>query len=68
MKLRGERVYTLAYADGLVVIADEEEQMKSMMEELKTYLDEKNLVLNAEKSKIMRFRRGEVGKVKEIGG
>lgn len=54
----GERVYTLAYADDLVVVAEEEDQMRSMIERLETYLDEKNLVLNAEKSKVMRFRRG----------
>ncbi|XP_036148384.1 uncharacterized protein LOC118647469 [Monomorium pharaonis] len=47
-----------AYADDLVVIADDEDQMRSMLERLERYLDEKNLVLNAEKSKMMRFRKG----------
>ncbi|XP_036148444.1 uncharacterized protein LOC118647508 [Monomorium pharaonis] len=58
VKVRGERVCTLAYADDLVAIADDEDQMRSMLERLEKYLDEKNLVLNAEKSKMMRFRKG----------
>ena len=58
MKIGGERVCTLAYADDLVVIAEEQDQMRSMIMRLEEYLDEKNLVLNARKSKLMRFRRG----------
>ena len=58
VKVGGVKVCTLAYADDLVLIAEDEDQMRSMLERLERYLDEKNLVLNAEKSKIVRFRKG----------
>ncbi|XP_067212233.1 golgin subfamily A member 6-like protein 6 [Linepithema humile] len=58
VKLRGRKVYSLAYADDMVLIAEEEEEMKGMMEKLERYLDRKNLELNTEKTKIMRFRKG----------
>lgn len=58
VKVGEERMYTLAYADDIVLIAEEEGQMRSMIERLETYLDGKNLVLNAGKTKIMRFRKG----------
>ncbi|XP_067217103.1 LINE-1 retrotransposable element ORF2 protein [Linepithema humile] len=58
VKLRGRKIYSLAYADDMVLIAEEEEEMKGMMERLERYLDRKNLELNTEKTKIMRFRKG----------
>lgn len=33
-KVGGDRLYTLAYADDIVVLAEEEGQMRSMMERL----------------------------------
>lgn len=56
----GERVYSLAYADDVVLLTEEEGCwcMRNMMERLEEYLDGKELVLNAEETKIMRFRRG----------
>ena len=56
--VRGERIFSLAYADDLVLIAEEESGMRLMMAELEKYLEEKDLVLNAEKSKIMKFKKG----------
>lgn len=32
VKLRGERVYTLAYADNVVMLAESEGEMRSMRE------------------------------------
>lgn len=58
MRVGEERVYTLAYADDLMLIAEDEDKSRSLIERLVTYLDEKNLLLNAGKSKIMRFRKG----------
>lgn len=58
VRLDGGRVYTLAYADDLVLLAEGEEEMRSMMVRLKDYLDKKGLELNAEKTKMMRFRKG----------
>jgi len=54
----------MAYADDLVLLAENEEEMRSMMERLEGYLERKNLVVNAEKTKIMRFRKGR-GRVKK---
>lgn len=52
-----KRVYSLAYADDMVLIAEKEDEMRSMIDRLERYLERKRLELNAEKSKIMRFRR-----------
>jgi len=50
----------LGYADDLMILAEEEEDMRRLMKRLETYLDRKGLVLNAEKTKVIRFgRRGE---------
>ena len=51
----GSRFWTLAYADDIVVIAREEEVLRSMMKRLEKYLEERKLTLNAEKSKVMVF-------------
>lgn len=60
-----EEIYTLTYADVVVLIAEEEEEMRCMIERLRRYLDEKGLELNAEKSKVMRFRK-EGGREKKV--
>lgn len=57
-KVGGERIYTLAYADDLVLLAENGEEMRSMMERLKGYLERKRLELNGEKTKIMKFNKG----------
>lgn len=48
----------MAYADDMMLLAEEEESMRSMMGRLEEYLDGKKLELNPKKTKIMRFRRG----------
>jgi len=52
------RIWTLAYADDLVLLAKNEESMKETMRRLERYLRNKNLQLNAEKSKMLCFRKG----------
>lgn len=52
-----ERVYSLLYADDMVLIAEKEEEMKSMLERLEGYIDRKGLEINVEKTKIVRFNR-----------
>jgi len=42
----------------MVLLAEGEEEMRSMIERLESYLDKKRLELNAEKTKIMKFRKG----------
>lgn len=58
IKLGEGRVYSLAYADDMMLLAEGENEMRSMMEWLERYLVSKNLELDTEKSKIMRFRKG----------
>lgn len=42
----------LAYADDAVLMAEEEETMRSMIAKLESYLERKGLVFNASKLKI----------------
>ncbi|XP_071577594.1 uncharacterized protein [Temnothorax nylanderi] len=58
IRLREERIYTLMYADDIAVLAEEEQDMRSMISRLEGYLDMKGLTLSIEKTKIMRFRKG----------
>lgn len=58
IKLGGGKVWTLAYADDVVLMAEEEQEMRAMLSRLERYLEKKGLELNAEKTKVMRFRKG----------
>jgi len=40
-----------------VLMAEEEDEMRSMMEKLKRYIEKKRLELNMRKTKILRFRK-----------
>jgi hypothetical protein len=51
-------VYSLAYTDDVVLVAEKEEEMRSMLERLESYLDGKGLELNTRKTKVIRFRKG----------
>lgn len=44
----------------MVLIAENEDEMKSMLERLEGYIDRKGLKINVGKTKIMRFGRGGV--------
>ncbi|KAL6418089.1 hypothetical protein ACFW04_012823 [Cataglyphis niger] len=57
VKLGGMKVYIFAYVDDVVLIVEKEDGMKSMIGKLESYLEKKGLVLNVEKSKILRFRK-----------
>jgi len=57
-ELRGRKIYSLAYADDVVLLAEKEEELRSMIERLEGYLDRKRLELNVRKTKIMRCKRG----------
>lgn len=58
MKLGEGKVFTLSYADDIVIISEEEQDMRAMMNRLERYLERKGLELNEEKTKVMRFRKG----------
>jgi len=57
-RVGGRKVKVLEYADDLVVLAEEEEGMRWLLRRLEKYLDGKGLVLNTEKTKVMRCGRG----------
>lgn len=69
-KNRKKRMFVLAYADDVVLLAKEEGGLRLIVGELKNYLKEKGLDVNAGKPKIIRFgkkvRNGRKGS--ESGG
>lgn len=58
VRLGERKVYTLAYADDIAVLAEDEEGMKRVMSKLERYLDEIGMEVNTGKTKIMRCRKG----------
>jgi len=50
--------------DDIVLIAKDEEGMRSMLKRLETYLNRKGLDLNRKKTKVLRFKKGRDGKDK----
>lgn len=66
-RLKEEKIYSLAYADDIILLAKEETDMRLVMDRLEIYLEEKGLQLNVEKSKILRFwKQGEKKSKMEI--
>lgn len=59
------KVYTLAYADDIVMLSEEEQNMKAILSRLEGYLERKGLGLNPEKTKVMKFRKGG-GRIKKV--
>lgn len=51
-----EKIWTFVYAVDIVFLAKKERELKEMMK-FKKYLDERNLELNAEKSKVFIFKK-----------
>ncbi|KAL6419029.1 hypothetical protein ACFW04_014075 [Cataglyphis niger] len=64
--LEEKRIYTLAYADDVVLIAEEEDEMRSIIERLERYLEKKGLELNVGKSKILSGNLGLERKRKKL--
>jgi len=58
VKLGEGKIYSLAYADDVLLIAEKKEEIKSMLERWERYVEGKNMEVNVEKTKIMRFRWG----------
>jgi len=58
LRLGEKRIWSLAYADDVVLVAENENEMRSMIEKLERYIDRKGLEVNTEKTKILRFRKG----------
>ncbi|KMQ84653.1 neurofilament medium polypeptide-like protein [Lasius niger] len=53
-----ERIWTLAYADDLVILAKSEEGMKEMLKRMERFLNKKKLQLNTDKYKMVCFKKG----------
>jgi len=65
--LKGEKIYTLAYADNIIILTEEKQKRRNLLGKLEKYLERKGLKLNTEKIKMMRFRKGRE-KRKKIDG
>jgi hypothetical protein len=52
------KIFSLMYADDIVLIADEVEELKGMIKTLEKFLDKRKLELNLDKSKIVVFGKG----------
>jgi hypothetical protein len=52
-----EKVWSLAFADDMVIVAKSEREMKEMMRNLEKYVRKKKLEVNVEKTKIMVFSK-----------
>lgn len=55
--MKGKKIYSLANADDVAVIAKKEEGMKEMINTLESYIKWKSLKVNVEKTKVMRCRK-----------
>lgn len=53
----GRKIYSLAYADNVAVMAKDENGMKGMIKVLDKYVEGKDLEVNVEKTKVMKCRK-----------
>lgn len=58
VKTGEKKIHTLTYANDVMLLAEEEQDMRSILKRLERYLDRKRIELNAEKTKVMKFRKG----------
>lgn len=56
MKVGGRKIYSLACADDMAVVAEDEGGMKGMIKVVEKYV-EKGLEVNVEKTKVVRCRK-----------
>lgn len=52
------RTTIITYADDIVLLAKNKQDLKGMMKRLKKYIEKRGLMLNSEKSKVMVFEKG----------
>lgn len=52
-----DRMWSIEYADDIVLLAEEEEGLRDMIRRVKRYLEGKKLELSVEKSKVMVFKK-----------
>lgn len=51
------RIYSLAYANDVVLMSENESGMRLLIKEFEKYVREKDLYINVEKTKAMRFMK-----------
>ena len=55
--LGNKRIYSLAYADDVVLLADDEGGMNLLMKRFEEYVREKDLTVNVSKTKVVYFKK-----------
>lgn len=58
MTIGREKLWTIAYADDIVLLGRGEKELQGMMRRFKRYLEKKKMTLSTEKSKILVFEDG----------
>lgn len=51
------KIWTLMYADDIVLLAEREGELKKMLRRFKKYLEKKSLILSSKKTKVMVFKK-----------
>ena len=58
VKIGEKRLWSLAYADDLVLLAENREALVDMLDTLKKFLKSRKMILSEEKTKVLVFNRG----------
>ncbi|CAD6237892.1 GSCOCG00012499001-RA-CDS [Cotesia congregata] len=61
----GKKIFSLAYADDVVLLAREEDEMRGIIRTLERFVEKKKLEVNVGKTKVMRCRK-EGGRKKKV--
>ena len=62
IRLGNERIWSLAYADDIVILAENREALLDMCGTMKKFIKKRRLILSTEKTKILVFNKGKNGK------
>lgn len=65
VKIEQEKICSLVYADDIVLLAEEENEMEDMISILEEYIDEKKLIVNVRKTEVVRFEN-KVGRMNRM--
>ncbi|KMQ88327.1 hypothetical protein RF55_12211 [Lasius niger] len=58
VKLGEKKIFSMAYADDIVLLAEKDDEMSAMLARTERYINNKKLEVNVMKTKIMVFRKG----------
>lgn len=54
----GEKIFAMKFADDIVLVANEEDGLRSMLGSLEKYVERNKLTVNIDKTKILIFKKG----------